>query len=140
MLEIANQEQPAEIRQKVSTLQMSALDTGLDDNSVDVTFCMRLIHHIGQSTDRISILKEFARVSRRHVVLSLWVDGNYQSYRRHRLEARRTARKYQNRFVLPADVFDKEVQEAGLRIVASFDLLPCVSMWRTYVLEVPSDE
>ncbi len=137
MLAVATASQAPEIVARIRTLQTSAFDITLPDRSVDAVFCMRLLHHIGDPAHRLSMLKEFHRVTRDSVILSLWVDGNYQAWKRHRLEARRerTHRKaYQNRFVLPASQVEREFAEAGFTISGRLDFLPLISMWRVYVL------
>jgi hypothetical protein len=99
---------------------------------------MRLLHHIGEAADRSTLLREFHRVSRDSVILSLGVDGNYQAWKRRRLEQRRQARGdsdgYQNRFVLPREQVEQEFRAAGLRIDSHYDFLPGYAMWRVYLL------
>jgi ubiquinone/menaquinone biosynthesis C-methylase UbiE len=116
-------------------LKTSAFDIDLPDNAVDCIFCMRLIHHVGTPEDRLRLLKEFSRVTRETVCISLWVDGNYQSWRRKRLEAKRPDKGYQNRFVVPTRVIEQEFLNAGFKIRSRHDMAPHISMWRIYVLE-----
>jgi len=138
MLETACRSQPADIVKRVRPLQTSAFDIDLPDNAVDSIFCMRLFHHIGEAPHRMQILKEFQRVTRDSVILSLWVDGNFKAWRRKKLEDRRTAQGetggYQNRFVLPAATVEAEFKAAGFRIQERMDFLPLYAMWRVYVL------
>jgi ubiquinone/menaquinone biosynthesis C-methylase UbiE len=122
----------------ITLINTSAFSISLGNNSIDTIFCMRLIHHLGLASDRLTVLREFHRVCRKSVCVSLWVNGNVQSYRRRRLERRREAnaakRPYQNRFVIPAHQFEAECREAGFTISAKLDMLPLISMWRVYVL------
>ncbi|MBJ9976816.1 class I SAM-dependent methyltransferase [Pseudomonas sp. S75] len=138
MIETACAAQPPEIVERVRPLQTSAFAIDLPDNAVDSIFCMRLLHHIGDSAHRKQILSEFQRVSRDSVILSLWVDGNFKAWRRHKLEDRRRAKakpdSYQNRFVLPAATVEEEFVSAGFRIQDRLDFLPFYAMWRVYVL------
>ena len=138
MLETACRSQSADIVKRVRPLQTSAFDIDLPDNAVDSIFCMRLFHHIGEAPHRMKILKEFQRVSRDSVIISLWVDGNFKAWRRKKLEARRGAEgetgSYQNRFVLPATTVEAEFKAAGFRIQERMDFLPFYAMWRVYVL------
>lgn len=135
MLEIARTSQPEQTASRFTLLNTSAFDIELPDSSVDCIFCMRLIHHVGNPADRRKILKEFFRVTRQTVCLSLWVDGNYQSWRRKRLEAKRPEKAYQNRFVIPTKVIEQEMIASGFKIRSHHDLAAHVSMWRIYVLE-----
>ncbi|MNG21705.1 hypothetical protein D3C84_1061010 [compost metagenome] len=119
-------------------MQTSAFAIDLPANAVDSVFCMRLLHHIGDSADRLALLRECHRVTRDSLILSLWVDGNYKAWKRRRLESRRQSRRaetgYQNRFVLPVATAEAEFREAGFEIQEHLDFLPFYAMWRVYVL------
>lgn len=138
MLKIATAAQPAEVVKRVRPLQTSAFDIDLPDNSVDSIFCMRLMHHIGEPEHRLTILREFQRVTRDSVIISLWVDGNFKAWKRKRSEVRRRKKGeqegYQNRFVLPAATVEAEFEQAGFRVQESLDFIPLYAMWRVYVL------
>jgi hypothetical protein len=100
---------------------------------------MRLLHHIGDAGHRLAMLRELHRVTRETLVVSLWVEGNYKSWRRKRLEARkrRVPGGYQNRFVIERAVIESEFRQAGFNLVGYFDFLPGYAMWRIYVLRKP---
>lgn len=137
MLATARASQPSNIVARVRTFQTSAFAIDLPDRSVDSIFCMRLMHHIGESAHRMPMLREFHRVTRDTVILSLWVDGNYKAWKRRRLEAERDrhlGRGLQNRFVIPAHQIESEFAGAGFTILGHFDFLPLYAMWRVYVL------
>ena len=138
MLEIACNAQPLPVVNRVQPLQTSAFDIDLSDNAVDSIFCMRLLHHIGQPSDRMALLQELHRVTRDSVIISLWVDGNFKSWKRKRLEQRRKLKNgqesYQNRFVLPAATAEAEFEQAGFSIQKRLDFLPLYALWRVYVL------
>lgn len=137
MLAVARQSQPRDITSRVQTFQTSAFDIDLPERAVDCIFCMRLMHHIGESAHRLAMLDEFHRVTRDTVILSLWVDGNYKAWKRTRLERSRNQgaqRGIQNRFVIPARQIESEFAGAGFDILGHFDFLPLYAMWRVYVL------
>ncbi len=136
MLEIAARVREPGVVQRFRLLQCSAFAITLPDSSVDCIFSIRLMHHIGESANRVAMLKEFHRVTRDSVVVSLWVDGNYKAWRRGRLEAsrRHQGEKSDNRFVVPRKQFERECRDAGFTIVGHVDFLPRLFMWRTYVL------
>lgn len=137
MLDTARTQQPLPLLERIRTLQASAFDIALPDGAVDSIFCMRLLHHIEAAEHRLAILREFHRVTRDTVILSLWVDGNYKAWRRARLEQsreRRDRRSPQNRFVLPADRARQEFEQAGFAVVGHLDFIPLYAMWRVYVL------
>ena len=138
MLNTACAAQPADVVKRVQPLQTSAFDIDLPDNAVDSIFCMRLLHHVGQSEHRLALLREFQRVTRDSVIVSLWVDGNFKAWKRKRLDSKRHAKNgqdsYQNRFVLPAATVEAEFEQAGFRIQERLDFLPFYAMWRVYLL------
>ena len=88
------------------------------------------------------ILREFHRVTRDTVILSLWVDGNYKAWKRRQLEQRRAkegqAGQNQNRFVVRRADIESEFEQAGFRILGHKDFFPGYAMWRTYVLRKKS--
>lgn len=138
MITAALDNQPADIVKRVTPLKTSVFAIDLPGNSVDSIFSMRLIHHIGESVHRLTMLREFHRVTRDTVILSTWVDGNFKSWKRKRQGQRRRAMgeqtKYQNRFVIPRSVAEAEFKEAGFVIDSKSDFIPFFSMWRVYVL------
>jgi ubiquinone/menaquinone biosynthesis C-methylase UbiE len=134
MLDVAREVNPPDLLDRVKLFQSSAFAIRMDSASVEHIFCMRLLHHITRAPDRLAILKEFHRVTRDTVAVSLWVDGNYKAFRRRRLEARRTYKTYQNRIVLERPVIEREFAQAGFAVAGHFDFLPRYAMWRLYVL------
>ncbi|MDX1374719.1 MAG: class I SAM-dependent methyltransferase [Burkholderiales bacterium] len=139
MIEVATRSQPPAVVARVRAFQSSAFAIDLPDESVDCVFCMRLMHHVADPRHRLALLREFRRVTRQTLIVSLWVDGNLQAWRRRRLEARRarqgrTARNA-NRFVVERATIEREFAQAGFRIVAREDLLRAYSMWRVYTLK-----
>lgn len=138
MLATAREAQAPAVVARVNSFQTSAFAIDLGANTVDCVFCIRLLHHIESSAHRLAILREFHRVSRDTVIVSLWVDGNYKAWKRRRLEARRTAEgssgQNQNRFVVARAQIEQEFAQAGFRLLGHLDFLPGYAMWRTYVL------
>jgi ubiquinone/menaquinone biosynthesis C-methylase UbiE len=135
MLAVADHSHAPEVRNRFKLFQTSVFDIDLPNNAVESIFCMRLLHHIGEAENRLQIYREFHRVTRDSVCLSLWVDGNYKARRRKRLEARRPAKAYQNRFVLERGMVEAEFALAGFAVLGHVDFLPGYAMWRTYVLK-----
>jgi len=138
MLQTALAAQPPAVVVRVKTFQTSAFDIRLGENAVDCIVCLRLLHHVSSAKHRQAILREFHRVSRDTVIVSLWVDGNYKAWRRNRLEQERIARgrpeQNKNRFVVARRVIEEEFRRSGFRIIGQQDFLPGYAMWRTYVL------
>ena len=142
MLATARAAQPHDVVARVNTFQTSAFDIDLGANAVDCIFCIRLLHHIKSPEHRLRILREFHRVSRDTVILSLWVDGNYKAWKRRRLEFRRAATgrasQNRNRFIVARALIEEEFREAEFRVIDHLDFLPGYAMWRTYVLRKAS--
>lgn len=138
MIDTACANQPQDVVRRVKPLCTSAFDIALPDNAVDSIFSMRLLHHIGDATHRMTLLREFHRVTRDSVIVSLWVDGNLKGWKRKRAEKRRAPQHaeqgYQNRFVLPRATVEAEFRSAGFRVQKHLDFLPYHAMWRVYLL------
>ncbi|MCP1649026.1 class I SAM-dependent methyltransferase [Pseudomonas sp. GD04087] len=134
MIAVACAGQPNEVVKRVRPLQTSAFAIDLPDNAVDSIFSMRLMHHIGESDDRLTMLREFHRVTRDSVILSMWVDGNFKSWKRARAESTRQKHAYQNRFVIPAKTIEAEFRQAGFKVQDHIDFVPLIHMWRVYIL------
>jgi ubiquinone/menaquinone biosynthesis C-methylase UbiE len=134
MIDAAMARQNQVTSDRFEACQASAFEIPLADNAVECVFCIRLFHHIGRHEDRLALLAELSRVTSDTIILSLWVDGNYLAWRRKKKEKHRKKQRYQNRFVVPASEFERGISESGLRIEKRLDMLPYMSMWRTYVL------
>jgi len=136
MLETALACQAPEVVARVKGFQTSAFTIDLEDSSVDCIFCIRLLHHFNEEAQRRALLREFYRVTRDTLIVSLWVDGNYKAMRRKRLEQRRAAQGEvgQNRFVVSKKQIEVEFKQAGFHVVKALDFLPGYSQWRTYLL------
>ena len=134
MLDIALEHSEAEIKSRFRVFQTSAFQIDMPDSSVDNIFCMRLIHHIGHSEHRLLMLREFFRVTKDTLIISLWVDGNYKSYKRKKLEQRNPRGPNQNRFVIPAKQIEKEFAQSGFEVLDFLDFIPYYAMWRVYIL------
>ncbi|HJM39180.1 MAG TPA: class I SAM-dependent methyltransferase [Planctomycetota bacterium] len=83
----------------------------LANDSVDLAFCFRLLHHFPESVQRKEALSELARVSRRWVIASYFDRSCFQAWR-HRVRGRKS-----NRFPQSRKTFQDEAELAGLRVV-----------------------
>jgi ubiquinone/menaquinone biosynthesis C-methylase UbiE len=117
------------------SFQASAFDISLEDNAVDCVLCLRLIHHMGDSDTRIKLLQELCRVTSSSVIISLWVDGNFQAWKRKKREQNYRIADYQNRFLIPAEKIESEFLQCGLQVEYRLNFTKYHSMWRTYVLQ-----
>jgi ubiquinone/menaquinone biosynthesis C-methylase UbiE len=136
MIDSAKRFQDKETSDRFKCFQTSAFSIDMPDSSVDNIFCMRLLHHIAAEADRLTILKEFYRVTKDTVCLSMWADGNLQYRKRKRNEAKRSASRLEgSRVAITAQQAESEYREAGFRVLGHLDLLPGLSMWRFYILK-----
>lgn len=104
--------------------QGDASNTGLPGDSVDAVFCNRLLHHITAAGERAVFLREFHRVTRRHLVVSFF---DYAQFGRLRIWLKRLkGRKvdYHGQPTLAA--FRSEVESCGFRVV---DVVPIGPPW-----------
>lgn len=134
MLNVALEQRPKAVASRFETFQASAFDIPKPDNFVESIFCSRLLHHVGEREDRMKMFREFHRVSRDTVLISLWVDGNLKARKRLAREKARAKKAYQNRFVQPRKMIEAEMKEAGFEIVGHVDFIKYYAMWRMYVL------
>lgn len=123
-----------ELTKRIQAFQSSAFSLPVPDNFVENIFCIRFMHHLVEHEDRMTLLREFHRVTSDTVIVSLWVDGNLKSWVRSKHEAKRNKRSYQNRLVIPAATIESEFAAAGFDIEARLDFLKYYHLWRTYVL------
>lgn len=121
-----------DVLMRVRTFQSSVFTIGLPENAVDCIFCMQLFQYVSDSRHRMAMLREFHRVSRDTVILSLCMDGKVMAWR-HRHLAQAASQE------VPRILFDKaqvegEFREAGFEIVGHRDFLPGYALRRLYVL------
>lgn len=106
-------------------VQASALALPFADDAFDGVLCMRLLHHIATPTERIAILRELARVSRKNVIVSFFHFWSLQHLRR--CIARRLGKKRSNRNAISWRRFATELREAGMEPIAVAPLRRLVS-------------
>lgn len=139
MIDAGMANRPKKITGRIRTFQASAFELPVPDRFVDNVFCIRFVHHLGKKEDRLKLLKEFHRVSRDTVILSLWVDGNIKAMRRKAQDKHRQSHPYQNRFLIPAATIEAEFAASGFSVIERLDFLKYYHMWRTYVLRKNPD-
>lgn len=106
MLDHACTHHPASLLKRVKTFQGSAFSIGLSANAVDCIFCLELFRHVPSGEARLALLREFHRVSRDTVIVS----------------------------VASRDRVEGEFREAGFKVLSYQEFLPGSSLWRVYVL------
>ncbi len=140
MLRVAAQQVPNEL----PIVAGSAFKIPLSDRSIDGVLCMRFMHHLYHAEDRMRVLQELHRVTRKGVVLSTWTNSHLSGANSLSSGERRIAKQktsdfelgFGRRVCMPADVLESEYRLAGFRINWRKDFLPGLSMWRVYSLAV----
>lgn len=90
------------------------------EDSFDLCFTARLLHHNFTREERINILRELGRVSKRFVIVTMYRENFF-----HKLT--RKLRRLQRVIVmLSPDEMEEEVKESGLRILKKEIVLPLV--------------
>lgn len=112
---------------RVHPLQTSLFAIDLGANAVDCIFSMYGLHHIDDPRRRMLVLREFNRVTRDCVIVSVWVDGNLEA-------ARQTALTRRNGQVHARAQIEREFTDAGFHITGHRDFIPGLAMRRLYVL------
>ena len=106
MLDHARTHHPAALLKRVKTFQGSAFSIGLSANAVDCIFCLELFRHVPGSDVRMALLREFHRVSRDTVIVS----------------------------VNSRTPVEDELRQAGFKVLHQQEFLPGSKLWRVYVL------
>lgn len=88
--------------------------------SIDVIFCFRLFQHMHEQEERIAILKEFKRVSRNWIVVSVYIKNPLHIL--HRAVAKKPSRIT----MLTRSEWESELREAGLIHIKIVSVLPCL--------------
>lgn len=113
--------------QRVHPLQTSLFAIDLGANAVDCIFCLHGLQQIDEPLRRMLVLREFNRVTRDCVIISVWVDGNLQA-------ARQTPLSRRNGQVHARGQIEREFTAAGFHISGHRDFMPGLAMQRLYVL------
>lgn len=106
MLDHARTHHAAALLKRVKTFQGSAFSIGLSANAVDCIFCMELFRHVPSSEGRLALLREFHRVSRDTVIVS----------------------------VASRIPVEEEFRQAGFQVLSYQEFMPGSNLWRVYVL------
>lgn len=133
MLNHAQTHHPAALLKRIKTFQSSAFSIGLSENAVDCIFCMRMYRHIGSSEHRLAMLREFRRVSRDTVIVSVRLERPIKTA--HRLEADNLSfDDAQGTRPTSKSEVEAEFRVAGFEVLNHRDFVPGLALTRVYVL------
>ena len=118
---------------QAEVMQGDATKLPLDDKAVDCAFSNRLLHHILDRKERLKILRELHRVTRRYAVVSFFDYHSFGAVRKFlkALKGRKPPYEGQPAFAEFAD----EVSEAGFNVL---EVIPTGAPWvaqKYFVLE-----
>lgn len=122
MLDHAKTHHPAPVLARIQMFKSSVFSIELSENAVDSIFCMQLFHHVNDSEHRLAILREFHRVSRDTLILSVHVGrpaglcGENQ------------------RVVVSKNEIEAQFVQAGFSILKQYDVVPSCSLGRIYIV------
>lgn len=94
-------------------LAADALQLPFRSTSFDAVVACRLFHHLGESTDRVALARELARVSSRLVIASFWDSASLHAFRRRVGLKRDTS----TRRSIAKRTLAAELESAGLRVL-----------------------
>lgn len=101
-------------RGKVHFLQGSAFNLPLADNSIDCIFCNRLLHHFKEQNDRLNLLRELYRISRRYVIVSFF---DYHRFGKLRVILKRLRGRKPDYSGYPTKAtFEAELAQVGFKV------------------------
>ncbi len=95
---------------KTNNLQASAAAIPFANSAFDLAFCFRLLHHFELPEQRIEVLSELARVSRRWVIGTFFDSSSFQAWRN------RVRGKVGTRYPQSIASIHAEAAAAGLRV------------------------
>jgi ubiquinone/menaquinone biosynthesis C-methylase UbiE len=104
----------------IRTTEGDARAMNLEDNCVDLAASMRLLHHVPDRADRISILGELRRVSKGPLVTS-FLDAASTKQKSHMRRCRKRG-KVSRRVMLTPGEFEAEAAEAGWHVQQTWGL------------------
>lgn len=132
MLEHCAVHHPPELFRRIRIFHSSAFAIGLPENAVDCIFCVPFFAHVAEREHRLAILREFHRVSRDTVILSVYLSGSLMAWRRRHPTVRPVMEGQP--VMLGKAQTETEFHEAGFEIVGHRDFLAGCAMRRVYVL------
>ena len=111
---------------------VDALESKFPDNMFDLVLCNRLMHHFNYKTDRIKLLNELKRISKRYIIVSFFwslsLDTfifNLKNYIRRKTPL--------DRIPIRLSEITREIKCVGLKVVKLKPVRPLVSK-QTYLL------
>jgi ubiquinone/menaquinone biosynthesis C-methylase UbiE len=98
----------------VHFVQGSAFNLPLADNSIDCLFCNRLLHHFKDAGDRVNLLRELHRITRRYLIVSFF---DYHRFGKLRVMLKRLRGRKPDYSGYPTKpTFEEELSQVGFRV------------------------
>ncbi|AVU75887.1 class I SAM-dependent methyltransferase [Pseudomonas sp. Fig-3] len=122
MLDHARTHHGGALLERVTTFPSSAFTLGLSANAVDCILCLQLFRHVKASEHRLALLREFHRVSRDTVIVSVQIEG------------RLNIGPAPHRGLADKAEVEAEFRQAGFTLLWYQDFLPGFALTRVYAL------
>lgn len=119
----ARDQQPARAAARVYPFSTGLAPIDLPDGAVDCVLCTGRWEQGMGAEQRVALLREFRRVARESLIISLQPGRHLDVSRQGKASGR----------IFP-DVAEAEFTGAGFRVRMTRDVLPMVARWRVYVL------
>jgi ubiquinone/menaquinone biosynthesis C-methylase UbiE len=114
----------------VSAVNCAAEALPYRDRTFTAVFCFRLLQHMHRAEEREAMYREFRRVSRQWVVVSLYLAASLHTLHR------RLFPKPARITILTREQFTREYRSAGLRLVEMVSVVPGLHAHRICLLAV----
>ena len=93
----------------------------LKSNTVECVFCFRFFHHLHNKEDRIKVLKELGRVSKKWIIISCYIENKIHSIQR-KIRKKLMKKKTEIKIISLEDL-KLEVNYTKLKIIKIFSVL-----------------
>lgn len=126
-------EKAVELGMNVALACADAKATRFQDESVDCVFCNRLLHHLLTSDERLCVLREIHRISRRFAVVSFF---DYRRFLHCRVLIKRLQGRRRNYDQHPGfEEFGREIGDAGFILRQTVQVRPFWTAQKLLLLE-----
>jgi SAM-dependent methyltransferase len=111
---------------RIRFLVTSVFDTGFTADTFDAVICNRLFHHFGEADVRRMALTELRRICTGTIVVSFFCNLAFDALVFH-LKCFIKRKMPSDRIPIGYNIFNKDIESAGLRIVRSLAARPGIS-------------
>ncbi|MCP2519378.1 class I SAM-dependent methyltransferase [Candidatus Aminicenantes bacterium AC-335-A11] len=93
----------------------------IKSNTIDCVFCFRFFHHLHYREERVKVLKELERISKKWIIISCYIENKIHSIQR---KIRKKLMKKKTKIkIISLEDLESEVNYAKLKIIKIFPVL-----------------